>query len=120
MIDGHYEFKDLILFYVCVSALAEVIDKLPGLQVYVIRTTEKVDKLPNSVNLDKALVRTDARRCVKDIEQAKMTDKILYIYTSGTTGLPKAAVMTHARYMLVSHDTYLFLKFKSYNYQNKL
>lgn len=26
------------------------------------------------------------------------TDKLLYIYTSGTTGLPKAAVITGARY----------------------
>lgn len=29
------------------------------------------------------------------------TDRLFYIYTSGTTGLPKAAVIKHARYLLV-------------------
>lgn len=28
-------------------------------------------------------------------------DKLLYIYTSGTTGLPKAAVITHARFVFI-------------------
>lgn len=84
------------------EALAEVIDKLPNVQVYIVRGMEQSDILPNSVNLDKALFRVDNHRVVEDIEQAKMTDKILYIYTSGTTGLPKAAVMTHARFIFMA------------------
>lgn len=94
-------------------ALAEVIDKLPNLQVYTVRgTTGQSDILPDSVNLDKALMRTDGRHLVKDIEQAKLTDKILYIYTSGTTGLPKAAVMTHARFIFMALGTAKTLKFR--------
>jgi len=31
------------------------------------------------------------------------TDVALYIYTSGTTGLPKAAIITHKRWMLGAH-----------------
>lgn len=33
-------------------------------------------------------------------------DKLVYIYTSGTTGLPKAAVITHVRYMFMSMGVY--------------
>ncbi|KAF4517131.1 hypothetical protein B566_EDAN008890 [Ephemera danica] len=35
-------------------------------------------------------------------ELGKPTDKLIYIYTSGTTGLPKAAVITHVRFMFMS------------------
>lgn len=32
-------------------------------------------------------------------EKGGFNDKLLYIYTSGTTGLPKAAIITNARYI---------------------
>ncbi|BES89299.1 fatty acid transport protein [Nesidiocoris tenuis] len=40
-------------------------------------------------------------------------DKMLYIYTSGTTGLPKAAVITHARYVFLAGAISYLLWFKS-------
>ncbi|XP_069674182.1 long-chain fatty acid transport protein 1-like [Periplaneta americana] len=37
-----------------------------------------------------------------DVETPGYKDRMLYIYTSGTTGLPKAAVMPHSRYLLIT------------------
>ncbi|KAJ4449471.1 hypothetical protein ANN_00870 [Periplaneta americana] len=39
-------------------------------------------------------------------EKVGYNDRLLYIYTSGTTGLPKAAVITHARYSFMSLGIY--------------
>ncbi|XP_017838345.1 long-chain fatty acid transport protein 1 isoform X3 [Drosophila busckii] len=39
-------------------------------------------------------------------------DKLVYIYTSGTTGLPKAAVITHARYFFIAAGIHYTLGFK--------
>ncbi|PSN39832.1 hypothetical protein C0J52_19191 [Blattella germanica] len=36
------------------------------------------------------------------VESPGYKDKLLYIYTSGTTGLPKAAVLPHSRYLLIT------------------
>ncbi|XP_070582201.1 long-chain fatty acid transport protein 4-like [Ptychodera flava] len=35
-----------------------------------------------------------------------ITDKLFYIYTSGTTGMPKAAIITHARFAYMSYGMY--------------
>ncbi len=40
---------------------------------------------------------------VRDNAKTKPDDGMCYIYTSGTTGLPKAAIVTHKRFLLAAH-----------------
>ncbi|XP_015428831.1 PREDICTED: long-chain fatty acid transport protein 4-like, partial [Dufourea novaeangliae] len=46
-------------------------------------------------------------------EKGCHNDKLLYIFTSGTTGLPKAAVITNARYMFIATGIFMMARFKS-------
>ena len=39
-------------------------------------------------------------------------DQLVYIYTSGTTGLPKAAVITHNRYIYIAAAIHIVADFK--------
>lgn len=68
--------------------------------------TSAVDLLPALTS-----VRSDPPHDV--LSQVSCHDRILYIYTSGTTGLPKAAVITHQRYMFVSAGVHCMLRIKT-------
>lgn len=60
-----------------------------------------VDKvlLPGAVDLLSALASSQSGLPHKDLSEGSHLDKVLYIFTSGTTGLPKAAVISHSRYV---------------------
>lgn len=78
-------------------ALAEIKDTLKGITFFHIGNGETVC---NSKSFVDEIGKFPALPLEEKFEKA-ITDKFLYIYTSGTTGLPKAAILTHARFYVM-------------------
>ncbi|CAG9764412.1 unnamed protein product [Ceutorhynchus assimilis] len=49
----------------------------------------------------------------EEVESVELQDKVIYIYTSGTTGLPKAAVVSHLRYMYAAGGAHILANLSS-------
>lgn len=75
---------------------------------------ERRDITDNSIlNLNDLL--ENASKTDVNVVKSKETHhgQLLYIYTSGTTGLPKAAVITHSRYIFIAAGIHYLANFKS-------
>ncbi|XP_063238104.1 long-chain fatty acid transport protein 1-like [Bacillus rossius redtenbacheri] len=77
--------------------LQEVLGQLGGMKVY--HLAEGRTGVPGAADLAEGLARAPVSPPAD--RGASSKDKLVYIYTSGTTGLPKAAVITHLRYMFM-------------------
>lgn len=103
------------------DAIAEVREQLPSVELLQYNAPgEETALLPHADDLtgllkavtsDENVVEADAAvgeessGCDGGGEKTKTSKhhaKMLYIYTSGTTGMPKAAVITHARYVFIA------------------
>ncbi|XP_046415422.1 long-chain fatty acid transport protein 4-like isoform X1 [Neodiprion fabricii] len=88
------------------DAVNEVKDGISGLTLYRwpdVPTSVRTS-LPASIDLSIEFSKISGDKLSADGTQVKCSprDKLIYIYTSGTTGMPKAAVITNLRYMLMS------------------
>lgn len=100
--------KAIIVSAELVDALTSIRDHpdIKSLPIYQYNSTkDKREYIPGAINLKAEL---DAVSISTNFVDKNFTpkDKLVYIYTSGTTGLPKAAVITHVRYMFMSMGVY--------------
>uniref|UniRef100_A0A1B0GJ61 Very long-chain fatty acid transport protein n=1 Tax=Lutzomyia longipalpis TaxID=7200 RepID=A0A1B0GJ61_LUTLO len=78
----------------------EDIAKLPIYQHHdPMQVRQNLPQLSGTIGLTDALSAASVDAPTEEMNKGKVSDKMVYIYTSGTTGLPKAAVITNARYM---------------------
>ncbi|XP_049764000.1 long-chain fatty acid transport protein 1-like [Schistocerca cancellata] len=95
------------------SELAEAVEDIMGsmsaLRLYKLCEDDSQQKLQSSEDLGTALKTASGTQPV-EITEGSSGDKLVYIYTSGTTGLPKAAVVTNLRYMVMAVGVNMLLK----------
>lgn len=92
------KLKGIISSRELVSAVQEVADSLDfPIEQYQFGGEQKDSSVKN-LNV----LMESASTSLPNVESPRYKDKLLYIYTSGTTGLPKAAVLPHSRYLLIT------------------
>ncbi|XP_071448964.1 long-chain fatty acid transport protein 1-like [Hetaerina americana] len=109
------ECKALICGASIAGAVAEVYDSLEGIPLFQLgKSSESPECLSSHgiIFLDDVLSQVSSEQPTDQIMQAGPRDKLMYIYTSGTTGLPKAAVITHLRFMFMAIGIHIMIGIK--------
>ncbi|TDG39174.1 hypothetical protein AWZ03_014404, partial [Drosophila navojoa] len=94
--------------------LSDVLQSLPILElsIYQYSDVDLPALLPGATDLRGALTAQEPLPLSRS-PQCNARDKLLYVYTSGTTGLPKAAVITNLRFLLMSAGAFYMLRMNS-------
>ncbi|KAL5286698.1 SLC27A4 family protein [Megaselia abdita] len=70
------------------------------------------DLIKGATDLTKDLETHNVNEMSEEIARGSIKDNMVYIYTSGTTGLPKAAKISHLRYMFMGAGSHVMLGIK--------
>ncbi|XP_058829450.1 long-chain fatty acid transport protein 4 [Topomyia yanbarensis] len=111
--------KAIIVSSELAGAIAEVIDQegVKGLPIFVYGSEQSSDP----IKLEQLPAAEDLRHALNGVQNVDLSaiwddvspkDKLVYIYTSGTTGMPKAAVITNSRFIMMGSGAYYMLSLR--------
>ncbi|XP_057657850.1 long-chain fatty acid transport protein 1-like isoform X1 [Diorhabda carinulata] len=89
-----------------VKAVTDIHPNLEGIRLFQFDTIDSPNQVQNAIDLKNVL--TDFSNDLDDrfLQGQSVKDILLYVYTSGTTGLPKAAKITHSRFIFMACSIY--------------